>query len=91
MWNEGTLRVADEHLATSVIRTFLGTLHFNNRAPQGAPVLVATTPAGQWHEIGALLASLTAQSAGMEHAVYGPRIYPLKKSQEQLLPIRPVP
>ena len=74
MWSEGTLRVADEHLATSVIRTFLGTLHSNNRAPQGAPVLVATTPAGQWHEIGALLASLTAQSAGWNTLYMGPNL-----------------
>ncbi len=74
MWSEGTLRVADEHLATSVIRTFLGTLHSNNRAAQGAPVLVATTPAGQWHEIGALLASLTAQSAGWNTLYMGPNL-----------------
>ena len=74
MWSEGTLRVADEHLATSVIRTFLGTLHSNNRAPRGAPVLVATTPAGQWHEIGALLASLTAQSAGWNTLYMGPNL-----------------
>jgi len=74
MWSEGTLRVADEHLATSVIRTFLGTMHSNNRAPQGAPVLVATTPAGQWHEIGALLASLTAQSAGWNTLYMGPNL-----------------
>ena len=74
MWSEGTLRVADEHLATSVIRTFLGTLQFSNRAPQGAPMLVATTPAGQWHEIGALLASLTAQSAGWNTLYMGPNL-----------------
>ena len=74
MWSEGTLRVADEHLATSVIRTFLGTMHSNNRAPQGAPVLVTTTPAGQWHEIGALLASLTAQSAGWNTLYMGPNL-----------------
>ena len=74
MWNEGVLRVADEHLATSVIRTFLGTLQFNNRAPQGAPMLIATTPAGQWHEIGALLASLTAQSAGWNTLYMGPNL-----------------
>lgn len=74
MWSNGTLRVADEHLATSVIRTFLGTLHSNHRAPDGAPLLISTTPSGQWHEIGALLASLTAQSAGWNTLYLGPNL-----------------
>lgn len=74
LWSSGDLRVADEHLATSVVRTFLGTLHSSNRAPANAPLLISTTPAGQWHEIGALLASLTAQSAGWNTLYLGPNL-----------------
>ncbi len=74
MWSSGDLRVADEHLATSIVRTFLGTLHSSNRAPANAPLFISTTPAGQWHEIGALLASLTAQSAGWNTLYLGPNL-----------------
>lgn len=73
-WSDGTLRVADEHLATSIVRTFLGTLHSTNRPPANAPLLISTTPAGQWHEVGALLASLTAQSAGWNTLYLGPNL-----------------
>ncbi len=73
-WSKGTLRVADEHLATSVIRTFLGAMHATHRPPNGAPLLISTTPAGQWHEIGALLASLTAQSEGWRTLYLGPNL-----------------
>lgn len=74
LWSQGELRVADEHLATSVIRTFLGTMHATHRPPNGAPLLISTTPAGQWHEVGALLASLTAQSEGWRTLYLGPNL-----------------
>jgi methanogenic corrinoid protein MtbC1 len=72
LWSEGSLRIADEHMATSVIRSFLGTLQ--NSAPSAAnsPLVVITTPAGQSHEIGALLASLTATTAGWRVIYLGP-------------------
>ena len=74
LWSEGSLRIADEHMATSVIRSFLGTLQ--NSAPSAAnsPLVVITTPAGQWHEIGALLASLTATAAGWRVIYLGPNL-----------------
>ncbi|MFT5088151.1 MAG: DNA-binding transcriptional MerR regulator/methylmalonyl-CoA mutase cobalamin-binding subunit [Planctomycetota bacterium] len=74
LWSRGELRVADEHLATSVIRTFLGTLHAAHRPPNGAPLLISTTPAEQWHEVGALLASLSAQSEGWRTLYLGPNL-----------------
>ncbi len=60
MWVEGSITVAHEHLATAVLRSFL----LNSAKPFGAtaqcPRLVVTTPAGQIHELGALLVAAAA-------------------------------
>jgi methanogenic corrinoid protein MtbC1 len=68
-WAEGTLTVAHEHLASAVLRRTLGALLADAASPEGAPVLVCATPAGQAHEFGVLLAALTASTAGWR-AVY---------------------
>ena len=73
-WEEGELRMADEHVATSVVRSFLGTLQGSIVVPEHAPCIVITTPVGQWHEIGALLASLIAASEGWEVVYLGPNL-----------------
>jgi len=63
-WQEGTLKVAHEHFASSVIRTFLANASRPMSLHVSAPVLLATTPAGQIHEIGAALAAAVASSQG---------------------------
>jgi DNA-binding transcriptional MerR regulator/methylmalonyl-CoA mutase cobalamin-binding subunit len=73
-WREGSLRVAHEHLASAVVRSFLGTLDGAFAVPQTAPELVITTPTGQLHEIGALLAAATAASEGWRATYLGPSL-----------------
>lgn len=68
-WAEGHVRVGQEHMASSVVRTFLGGLLEETHPAPGAPVLVTGTPAGQLHEIGALSVSLLATAWGWR-AVY---------------------
>lgn len=68
-WRQGTLRIANEHLATSVVRSFLGALQSRTEVPEGSARVVVCTPAGQRHELGALLAALAAIEVGW-HAVY---------------------
>ena len=63
-WQDGTLRVVHEHLATSVIRTFLGAVVQAHSLTSNAPVLVATTLPGQHHELGALIAGSIATDHG---------------------------
>lgn len=63
-WAEGHVRVGQEHVASSVVRTFLGGLLDESRPGPGAPVLVTGTPAGQLHEIGALSVALLATAWG---------------------------
>ncbi len=64
LWQAGALRVAHEHAVSGVVRTFLGNVRFSHRAPASAPNAIVATPAGQMHEIGALMAAVTAASEG---------------------------
>ena len=62
LWQQGSLRIADEHLATSVIRRFIDGIRLGCQVPPGAPKLIVATPLGQMHEIGALLVATVAAS-----------------------------
>ena len=63
-WHQGQLRVGQEHLATSVIRRFLDNLRETAAMQATGPVIVATTPTGQNHEMGAMMAAVAAAVAG---------------------------
>lgn len=63
-WRKGDLRISHEHLASHVIRTFLSGILANNKNIPGAPNVLVTTPADQWHDIGALIIAVTAASEG---------------------------
>jgi DNA-binding transcriptional MerR regulator/methylmalonyl-CoA mutase cobalamin-binding subunit len=71
MWREGTLTSAHEHFATAVIRGFLGNLAKPFGATDNAPVLVVATPAGQLHELGALLVGAIAANLGWQVTYLG--------------------
>ncbi len=71
-WSAGRIRVAQEHLLAAAVRTFLATLIVTRRgAPQTATIVVST-PAGQHHEIGALLAASVACEEGWKVVYVGP-------------------
>lgn len=73
-WREGSVRVAQEHLATAVVRTFVGGLNGAHHLPENAPHIVFTTPSGQVHEMGALLAAVTAAADGWRATYLGPNL-----------------
>jgi DNA-binding transcriptional MerR regulator/methylmalonyl-CoA mutase cobalamin-binding subunit len=64
MWHDGEIRVANEHLASSVVRSFLFNLLEAYSINDSAPVMVSATPRGQEHELGALIAGVVAASSG---------------------------
>jgi len=64
LWHRGEIRVANEHLASSVVRSFLFNLLESYSVGESAPVLVSATPRGQEHELGALIAGVVAASSG---------------------------
>ncbi len=68
-WEEGKIRVINEHLASTIIGSFLFNLIDNYKIPNTAPKILFTTPMGQHHEFGALLAAAVAAYSGWK-AVY---------------------
>lgn len=71
-WHAGTLRPSQEHLATAVIRRVLFWAVEAGAPPAGAPAVVVSTPAGQRHELGALLSLAAATAAGWRGIYLGP-------------------
>jgi DNA-binding transcriptional MerR regulator/methylmalonyl-CoA mutase cobalamin-binding subunit len=65
-WRVGDITAAHEHFATAVIRTFLSHAARPFAAVRDAPVLVVATPAGQLHELGALLVAASAANLGWQ-------------------------
>jgi MerR family transcriptional regulator, light-induced transcriptional regulator len=76
LWHQGALRPIHEHMASSVVRSFLGGMSDAYHPEISAPHLVATTPARQRHELGALLAAATAAGEGWQVTYLGPDLPP---------------
>lgn len=74
LWRQGVLRPAHEHLATAVVKTLLCGLQGASRTPRSAPCLAVATPAGQFHELGALLVAATAAAEGWHVLYLGPNL-----------------
>jgi DNA-binding transcriptional MerR regulator/methylmalonyl-CoA mutase cobalamin-binding subunit len=73
-WRDGETRPAHEHMATAMIRTFLGNTLASFQPSALAPRLIVTTPVGQLHELGALIAAITAASEGWKALYLGPNL-----------------
>ncbi|HEY0868526.1 MAG TPA: MerR family transcriptional regulator [Fimbriimonas sp.] len=73
-WQEGSLSIAQEHLATAVLRTQLERTRLSLQAPPDAPRLIVTTPSGQIHELGALIVAVTASCEGWRVTYLGPNL-----------------
>ncbi|HBC45749.1 MAG TPA: hypothetical protein DEO84_04450 [candidate division Zixibacteria bacterium] len=76
MWQNGELRIADEHRISAIIRSFLGSFVKSDRRSASDRCLVSTTPTGQFHELGALMASLSASVMGWRSIFLGPNLPP---------------
>ena len=70
-WKNGSMRVYHEHLASSVIKTFLTNLRGAHKVEQNAPEIIIATPIGQMHELGALLVASSAASEGWKVTYLG--------------------
>jgi methanogenic corrinoid protein MtbC1 len=71
-WQDGSFRVAHEHLASALVRSFMGALRNVGPPPAGAPEIIVATPAGTRHEIGALMVAVLAASDGWRVTYLGP-------------------
>lgn len=70
-WHRGEVTVAQEHLATQFLRSRLQELLDLAGYPPGAPILV-TTPPGERHELGAMLAAYHLRRRGLPALYLGP-------------------
>ncbi|MEO7109077.1 MAG: MerR family transcriptional regulator [Polyangiaceae bacterium] len=71
-WQSKSLSISQEHAASAVIREQLGELLRVSRPVDNVGVIVATTPEGELHELGVLLASIVAAYAGARIIYLGP-------------------
>jgi len=74
LWQDGELRVANEHLASAVVRSFLGSMLAAHQPHDSHLRLIATTPTGVLHEHGSLVAAITAASTGWHVTYLGPNL-----------------
>jgi DNA-binding transcriptional MerR regulator/methylmalonyl-CoA mutase cobalamin-binding subunit len=62
-WQSGDICIASEHAASAMLRTQLGTL-LAAQPVNGKTPVICTTPAGEQHELGALLAAVVIAMHG---------------------------
>jgi methanogenic corrinoid protein MtbC1 len=70
-WRDGKLGIAHEHMATAVVRNTLAAMLRPDDGDRLRPVFVAATPAGQMHELGALLAAVASDALGFRVVYLG--------------------
>jgi DNA-binding transcriptional MerR regulator/methylmalonyl-CoA mutase cobalamin-binding subunit len=71
-WHDGTLTPAHEHAASVIIKRTLQRMEEILELPGSAPLMLVATPAGERHEMGALLAGLVAGTEGWRTRQLGP-------------------
>lgn len=73
-WASGDLSVAAEHMVSAIIRSLLGN-GMKMLAPGNTPLhIIFTTPEGELHELGTLIAALLAQGHGLQSHYLGAQL-----------------
>jgi MerR family transcriptional regulator, light-induced transcriptional regulator len=71
-WSDRSVSVAQEHMATAVFRRVLGWMLGVYQTTGAAHRLVVATPPGERHELGALMAAVSAAAEGWNVTYLGP-------------------
>ena len=74
LWRTGALTAAHEHFFTAAVKVFLGGLVRPGQSPLHAPCLIVGTPAGQLHELGAVMVGAVAVNLGWRSVYLGPNL-----------------
>ena len=69
LWRAGVVSAAHEHFLSSGLKVFLGHLSGQFPVPANAPRIIIATPAGQLHELGAVIVNAAAAQVGW-HTTY---------------------
>jgi DNA-binding transcriptional MerR regulator len=73
-WHNGTLSIAEEHAASAQVRGAVASLLFSAPYDRSAARVVLAAPAGQRHEIGALLGAVFVAERGLVPVFLGPDV-----------------
>lgn len=69
LWRAGVVTAAHEHFLSAGLKVFLGHLSGQFAVPAHAPRIITATPAGQLHELGAVIVNAAAAQMGW-HTTY---------------------
>ncbi|CAN5793866.1 HTH-type transcriptional repressor CarH [soil metagenome] len=72
LWQDGSICPAHEHLFSTTVQRVLAWMMDQVGVRGSSPVLVSTTPAGQRHEMGAMLTGVVAAEEGWRVEYLGP-------------------
>lgn len=64
LWRTGEVTAAHEHFLSASLKVFLGQVAKQFATPDHAPGIIVATPAGQLHELGALMVNTAAAHLG---------------------------
>ena len=71
-WASGSLNIVHEHMTSSVIQIYLLEALRSAGTADSSLIMVAATPAGQWCQLGALMACVAAADSGWKPLYFGP-------------------
>ena len=71
-WHAAKLRIAQEHMASALMRSLLGSLLRMTAPKHSGKTLLFTTPEGEHHEFGTLAAAMLASAGGLGVIYLGP-------------------
>lgn len=71
LWRAGVITAAHEHFFTAALKVFLGNVSGQFAVSPTAPAIVIATPAGQFHELGAVMINATAAQLGWRTTYLG--------------------
>lgn len=74
LWGMGELKTSHEHFSSAAIRAYLLNPARQYSLANATPTLVAATPQGQLHELGAVLAAALATEQGWRSIYLGPSL-----------------
>ncbi len=71
LWRAGVITAAHEHFLTAALKVFLGNVAGQFASSPIAPAIVIATPAGQLHELGAVIINAAAAQLGWRTTYLG--------------------
>lgn len=74
LWRAGEMTAAHEHFFTASVKVFVGEMSRQFATSTDAPRIIVTTPTGQLHELGAVMAAAIASNLGWRAIYLGPSL-----------------